>query len=320
MLSFVFLAGLRSVAFAAGVKDVLMVVILVVLICSVAGWVGASSLSDVFVRVQTMHPQAVRFPGLRPDLGLDMTWFVTSAINVSIGTYIFPHMFQLCYSAGSDEAIRRNAVLQPVYSLSFLFIIALGFAALVAGTQPEGGDPNALLLTFIAQKAPAWQVGLFAGTATLLALVPGSVLLLTCGSIFARNVIAPLAPGLSARDELVVSRLSMVVFAGLALWLTVGSTRSLVEIGMSSYAAIGMLAPGVYLAFVTRRVSAHAVIAGVIAGFAVLWVPTLSNFTHEVFPHWEPGLVALMANLAVTLTVMALRPQNQGCEVAQMQQ
>ena len=45
MICFVFLAGLRSAAFAAGVKDVLMIVVVVVLCGSVASKVSATSLS-----------------------------------------------------------------------------------------------------------------------------------------------------------------------------------------------------------------------------------------------------------------------------------
>lgn len=222
---------------------------------------------------------------------------------MAVGTYVFPHMFQLCYSAGSEDTIRRNAVFQPLYSLSYFFIILLGFAALLAATQPAGDDPNALLLTFVAQRCPAWLVGVFAGTAALLALVPGSVLLLTCGSIFARNVVRPLVPGLQGARELLVSRLSMIGFAAFALWLALGATRSLVEVGLSAYAAIGMLAPGVYLAFGTRRVPTLAIMAGLVAGFAILWVPALTAGAQAVFLHWDIGLIALLANLVVVIGV-----------------
>ena len=312
MLAFVFLAGLRSAAFAAGVKDVLMLAVMAVLAAGVARLVGAQSLLDVFRRVQDLHPQAVRFPGLRPELGLDTVWLATSAINVAIGTYVFPHMFQLCYSAGGQDTIRRNAVFQPLYSLSYFFIIALGFAALLAGTHPAGDDPNALLLTFVTQRCPAWLVGLFAGTAALLALVPGSVLLLTCGSIFARNVVRPWWPAMADARELAVSRLSMVGFAGAALWLALGASQSLVALGLSAYAAIGMLAPGVYLAFAGRGVPAVAVAAGLVAGFAVLWVPAVTARAAALCVHWDIGLVALVVNLAVVLIATAALRINRG--------
>ncbi|KMS50558.1 sodium:solute symporter [Novosphingobium barchaimii LL02] len=309
MLMFVFLAGLRSAAFAAGVKDILMLVVVIALAWTVAGVVGETSVLGLFRTVGDRFPEAVRFPGLKPELGLDVTWLVTSALNVALGTYVFPHMFQLCYSADSGDTIRRNAVFQPIYSLSYFFIILLGFAALLAGTQAPGSDPNALLLAFVGERYPAWMLGVLAGTASLLALVPGSVLLLTCGAIFGRNIVRPLMPSIADRTELLASRLAMVVFAAIALYLTLGASGSLVEIGLSAYAAIGMLAPGVYCAFLMRRVSAAAVLAGLVTGYAVMWVPALSNLASDWFPHWEAGLVALLANAGVTVGLSLAVPR-----------
>ncbi|RYD60089.1 MAG: sodium:solute symporter family protein [Sphingomonadales bacterium] len=316
MLLFVFVAGLRSAAFAAGVKDVLMLILVVALAWTAADAAGVASFGDVFRQVQDRFPTAVSFPGLKPELDLGLTWFVTSAINVAVGTYVFPHMFQLCYSADSERTIRRNAMFQPIYSLSYVFIIMLGFAALLAGTTAPNGDLNGLLLSFVAQKYPAWMMGLFAGTATLLALVPGSVLLLTCGSIFARNVVRPLNPAMSDTRELTVSRLSMIGFAAFALWLTLGANSSLVEIGLSAYAAIGMLAPGVFLAFVSRRVGPLAILLGLVVGYAVLWVPALTDLAKAATPGWEIGLTALLINAVVTVVLSRMLPAPSGRPVA----
>jgi len=316
MLAFVYVAGLRSAAFAAGVKDVLMIVLVVGLSATVAGKVGASSILDVFARVQDQHPGIGVFPGMVPEAGLTVTWMMTAALNVALGTWIFPHMFQLCYAAGSRKTIRRNAVLQPIYSLSFFFIILLGFGALLAGVSPPGGDVNAALLQFVSDAYPAWMIGLLAGTACLLALVPGSVLLLTAGSIFSRNVVMPLKPDLSDRASLLVSRLSMVGFAAVAVWLTIGATSSLVEIGLAAYAAIGMLAPGVFLAFLWPRANAIGVAAGIGAGYAALLLPSAQSLWAALLPGWDKGLVAMGVNAIVAIIVVLLttrgRPEEGG--------
>ncbi len=308
MLAFVFFAGLRSAAFAAGVKDILMVLIVIGLCATVAAKVGATSLLDLFRLAQDSFPGIGRFPGLKPEAGLSNAWLMTSALNVALGNWILPHMFQLCYAAGSADTIRRNAIWQPLYSLSYFFIIALGFAALLAGTAPPDGDPNAVLLTFVMQKYPAWVTGLFAGTACLLALVPGSVLLLTAGTIFGRNVVLPLRDGMSESRVLLVSRLSMVMFAAAAVYLAVGGSESLVEIGLSAYAAIGMLAPGVFLAFLWPRAHAMGVFAGIVVGYCALLLPVADAFWTRWFPDWEHGLLAMAVNAIVVGLVCAVWP------------
>ena len=234
---------------------------------------------------------------------------MTAALNVALGNWILPHLFQLCFSAGSEATIRRNAIWQPIYSLSYFFIILLGFGALLAGTQPEGGDTNAVLLQFVADRYPAWAVGIFAGTACLLALVPGSVLLLTAGSIFSRNILLPMRPGLSDRASLLASRLSMIVFAAIAVWLTLGGSKSLVEIGLSAYAAIGMLAPGVYFAFIWKRAHAAGVFAGIVAGYLALLLPQAQRLWTMLLPGWDHGLVAMAINAAVAALACAAWPR-----------
>jgi SSS family solute:Na+ symporter len=311
MLAFVYLAGLRSAAFAAGVKDVLMIALVVMLSVTVADKVGASSMLDVFRRTQELHPGIGRLPGLQPEAGLSNTWLVTAALNVALGTWIFPHMFQLCFSARNANTIRRNAIWQPLYSLSYFFILLLGFAALLAGTQPEDGNLNAVLLQFVADRYPPWAVGLLAGTVCLLALVPGSILLLAAASIFGRNVVLPMRPQLGDVAQVWVARAAMVVFAAIAVWLTLTSNESLVAVGLSAYAAIGMLAPGVFLGFLWQRANAAGVLAGLVAGYCTLLLPAGKAAATALFPEWDSGLVAMGVNALVVVLVSAASPASQ---------
>lgn len=317
MLAFVFVAGLRSAAFSAAVKDVLMVVIVVVLSVTVASKVGASSVLDVFRLAEESHPGIGKFPGLDPSSPTTSVWLMTSALNVALGNWVFPHLFQVSYAARSGNAIRRNAIWQPLYSLAYFFIILLGLAALVAETQPADGNLNGALLQFVSDKYPPWVVGLVAGTGFLLALAPGAVLLLTSGSIFARNVVTPFRPGLSDKATLLMSRLSMVVFAGIAVWLTIGNSQSLVDILLYAYSAIGMLAPGVFLAFLWRRVTAIGVLAGIVVGFVALLAPFAKDVWAAQLPEWEPGLIAMAINAVVVVAVSLVtrRPRQEAVDV-----
>ena len=308
MLLFVYVAGLRSAAFAAGVKDVLMIVLVVGLSLTAADKVGAASMLDVYRMAQEQYPTLGTFPGLKPEAGLSSTWLVTAALNVALGTWIFPHMFQLIYAARDANTIRRNVMWQPLYSLSYFFIILLGFAALLAGTQPPDGNSNAVLLQFVSDRYPPWAIGLLAGAGSLLALVPGSILLLGAASIFGRNVVLPCRRDLGDATVLWISRAAMVVFAAIAVWLTLTSNRSLVDIGLSAYGAIGMLAPGVFLAFLWRRASAIGVFAGMLAGYVALLLPAATELWGRVLPEWDTGLVAMAINAAVAVSLSALLP------------
>ena len=320
MVAFVFLAGLRSAAFAAGVKDVLMLLVVVLLSTTVAAKVGAGSLFDLFDKVEAQHPGIGKFPGLDPASPTTAVWLATSAINIALGNWVFPHLFQMSYAAHSATAIRRNAIWQPLYSLAYFFIILLGFAALLAGTHPPGGNLNAALLQFVSDRYPAWVIGLLAGTGFLLALAPGSLLLLAAGSIFTRNVVRPFRPGLSERASLALSRISLVLFTAAAVGLSLGQTGSLIKILLDAYSAIGMLAPGVFLGFLWKRTTAIGVLAGLVAGFVALLAPFSAQFWSSTLPQWEPGLIAMAINLVVVAAVSAVTPRPRAQALALMAQ
>lgn len=303
MVAFVLFAGLRSAAFAAAVKDVLMIVLVVILASTVASKVGASSLLDIFGMAESMHPGIGKLPGIDAGAPTTSVWLITSALNIALGNWVFPHLFQISYSANSPTAIRRNAIWQPVYSLAFFFIILLGVASLVAGTQPPEGNMNAALLQFVSNTYPEWVIGLLAGTGFLLALAPGSVLLLTAGSIFTRNVVTPFMPHLSEGNALKLSRLALVAFAVIAVAVSLLQKGSLMSILLSAYSAIGMLAPGVFLAFMWRRASAAGVLCGIVAGFVALLAPFAKAYWAATLPEWEPGLLAMAINAAVMVGV-----------------
>ena len=154
-----------------------MIVVVVVLSATVAGKVGAASLLDIFHMADQAYPGIGAFPGKDPASPTTSVWLMTSAVNIALGNWVFPHLFQMCYSAQSATAIRRNAVWQPLYSLAYFFIILLGFAALLAAcSRPTTiSTRRCCIRRHVLSGVGDRRV---AGTGFLLALVPGSLLLL----------------------------------------------------------------------------------------------------------------------------------------------
>jgi SSS family solute:Na+ symporter len=121
-------------------------------------------------------------------------------------------------------------------------------------------------------------------------------------------VVLPLKRDLGDAAVLWVSRLAMVGFAGIAVWLTLTSNKSLVDIGLAAYAAIGMLAPGVFLGFLWTRARAIGVFAGLVAGYAALLWPPAAALARQWLPEWDSGLVAMLLNTIVVMLVSLLVP------------
>ncbi|CAB3804688.1 putative symporter YodF [Paraburkholderia fynbosensis] len=293
--------GLRPAAVAAAIKDVLMLAVVVMLCVPLAHNVGAHSLADVFALARERAPGITVLPGREPGAPTTSWWFMTAALEIGLANWMFPHLFQMFYAVRDPQLIRRNAALQPVYALAYFFIIVLGLGALVAGTTPAGGDLNAALPQFIVARYPPWLAGLFTATCILLALVPGTLLLLAASSIFTRNIAARWTTGESSCAALRVSRLAMVVIAALAAWLSLRQRDSLFEVLLDAYSAIGMLAPGVYLGLAWRRTQAVAVLAGLITGLFILLAPASREWLAAHMTQCVPGLVAMLVNALVVI-------------------
>ena len=80
------------------------------------------------------------------------------------------------------------------------------------------------------------------------------------------------------------------------------------RLGLIADAAIGMLAPGVFLGLLWARTSAVGVFAGMLVGYAALLLPAARTFCAAQLPEWDAGLVAMGVNAAVVLLVSSLLP------------
>ena len=202
LILFTFTAGIRSSAFASIVKDALVIVVLVAVVATIGAATHLGGIGTIFHRLAVAHPDYATLPGMEPDAHHTALWFMSALLMTNVGYWMWPHSFQASLTARSERTIRRNAVLQPLYTLSYFFVFMIGFAALL--TLPKLDDSNQALVAVIAHSYPAWFVGLAAGTAALVAVVPSTVMLLTVGTTLARNVYRPSAQ-LSDRHRLVTA-------------------------------------------------------------------------------------------------------------------
>ncbi len=301
VIVFTFTAGLRSMAFASIVKDVLIVGVLIALIVTVAAATGLSSIGDVLSAVNTGHPAYGWLPGLLPKNHHGAPWYMSTILLTNIGYWMLPHLFQSTCAAKDIRTIRRNAIFQPLYGLTYFFVFLIGFAAIVA--IPGLKDSNAALVTLVAKVYPSWFIGLVAAAGMLVAIVPAAVLLLTIGTVFSQNVFLPLAPDASDARRLLVGRVASVVATLAAAGLAVRSISTIVTIILVMYAAIAQIAPGFMLSLLWRRVTAWGVAAGTIVGVVGVTYPPAENLLKAISFEGNIGFTAFVANFVIVVLV-----------------
>jgi len=299
---FVLVGGIRSAAFVAVVKDVLLVIALLVVALGGAQAAGVGSVVEVFAGVAAKYPAAATLPGIGGSTSTNLWWWM-SFLALTPATFAMPHQFQVAFSAKDVPTIRRNQIIQPLYSLFYVAIIYIAYAAMLVLPRLSNQDANQSLLIFVHQHFPPAVIGLLAGAGILVATVPTAVLIVAATGLFARNVL-----GGAVRhwgESMLVVRLGVVVFTVLAVLLSISRSEQLVTIMTSMYSAIGQLAPAVVLSLTWRRVTAAAMTAGIVAGGLIVAVPVLGHLALAPFPLGTVvGIPALVINLFVVLAVV----------------
>src|SRR5256886_7308843 len=138
LVAFVFASGVRAVAWVSVVKDALMLLAALSIGIGIPlihfGGIGA-----MFAALAHERPAHLTMPGATQNLG--HAWYVSTVLLTSLGFYMWPHIFGAAFTAKSADALRRNAVVMPLYTLTLAFIFFAGFATvlLVPGLANEIG-------------------------------------------------------------------------------------------------------------------------------------------------------------------------------------
>ncbi|MEU5213797.1 sodium:solute symporter family protein [Streptomyces sp. NPDC020742] len=301
---FVVVSGLRGSAWVSVLKDVLVIVTLGFLV----GYVPLhyfDGYGPFLERVVAEKPQWLTFPG-HDSGGLGQVWFVTTTLVNSLTVVIFPTTVAGYLGARNADALRRNAVLLPVYNVLLFVPMLLGLAALFVVPGLTGADSNLALFKMVVDSLPAWAVGVIGVAAALSSIVPMAVFMLVIGTMWGRSVLGAL-PRLADRQKL-WSQLVVVAAGTVALVLTYTAPDTLVRLSLISYEGMAQLVPMLLLGLVWRRLTWSAAVSGLVVGFALVCVLVFGG--HDPLWGMNAGLVALAVNLAVALAVTRWGPRD----------
>lgn len=300
--AFVLTAGLRGTAWASVVKDAL--VLWAVLFAGIAIPVHFfGSPAKMIDQVLRVHPSMlVLAPGSAPH---GTVWYVSTVLLTSLGFFMGPSAMNATYSARSADALRRNAMLLPVYQLVMLLVFFAGLAALLVVPGLTGTAVDRSFMLVVQRYYPPWILGAVAAAGALAALVPASALLLGAASVVSKNVLGALGVATADASRTLATRILVIVVALLALGFWLVGQRTIVELLLIYYNGITQFFPGVVAALVWPRANAWGVAAGIVAGFAVV---TLFAATGATLGGVNVGFAALFVNVVVMAGVSLLTP------------
>lgn len=322
LIAFVVLAlytyssGLRAPALIAFVKDTMLyitVIAAVVLIPLQLGGYGA-----VFHAAErALNAKGTGSVLLRPD----QFWpYATLALGSAFALFLYPHSTTAVLSASSADALRRNSVWLPAYSLLLGLIALLGYMALAAGVTADSSSMAVPAL--INASFPPWFAGFCFAAIALGALVPAAIMSIGAANLFTRNIWRAYINGklTDAQESRVAKNVSLAVKFGALLAVLYLPTKFAIDLQLLGGIWMLQVFPAVITGLFTRWLRPSALIAGWAAGMllgsALAWQQGLKPVYALVIgdTHYGVyiGLIALAANfvVAIALTPVAasLRP------------
>lgn len=304
--AFILVSGLRGSAYVSVLKDILAVLTLgFVFVYIPLHYFG--SYGQLLHRITEVHRAWLTLPGPSGH-ALGVGWFISTAVLNGVVFTVFPTQVAAFLGARSPQALRKNAIILPFYQVLLFVPVVLGLAALVL--VPGLKDSNLALFSMIETAVPAWLLGVFGAAGALSAIVPMAMFMLVIGTMWGRSVL-----GLHRRTAARQRELSQAValLAGIAaLVMTYTWPNALVRLSLVSYEGMAQLMPAVLVALLWRKVSATAVVSGLMVGVGLVCWLVFSD--RDPFHGINAGLLALAANVAVLVAISLIRPADTPAE------
>ncbi|MBZ5502251.1 MAG: sodium:solute symporter family protein [Acidobacteriia bacterium] len=300
--AFVFVSGVRGVAWASIVKDLLLLFAAVFIGIAVPR-IYYGGIGPMFAALAHARPGHLTMPGATKDLG--HAWYISSVMLTSLGCYMWPQFFAASFTARSGKILRRNAVLMPLYGITMPLMFIVGFSAVLVLPGLSNGDLS--LMTIVRKSFPAWFLGIVGGAGALTAMVAAAIQLLTGATLCVKNLCRPmLAPDMGDAQVAKFSKMMVLVLTSGALLFAIYSSSSFVSLLLVGYAGIAQIFPGVVLGLFSKRVTTAGVLAGLVTGIFVAVFLMLTG--RDPYRGLNAGFVALCLNFAVTGVVSLLTP------------
>lgn len=305
--AYVTVSGVHGPASVALVKDLLILAVVVFLGIYLPVHLFGG-IPDMFREVNTAHPGFLAFP----DKGQSVAWFGSTVILTASGFFMWPHSFSSIFTARNAAALRRNAVVSPLYGLLLLFALFIGFAALMRVPGLKGADIDLALFKVALAELPPVVVGIIGAAGVLTALVPGSMMLMAASTTLAKDIYPLVRRGAGAEEQAVAAKCFVPVVAAVALYFTLNGGETIVALLLMGYSLVTQLLPSLLVSFTKRPVfNAPGAFAGICAGVGVVGFTTLTKTTVATYapglPQWildcNIGMVALAVNVVCALGV-----------------
>ena len=305
-------AGLRAPALIAFVKDIMIYIVVIAAVALIPSRLGG------YANVFASADAAFQAKGAGNLLlgGNQYVAYATLALGSALAAFMYPHTLTGIFASNSGNTIRKNAILLPAYTLLLGLLALLGYMGHAANLKLDSATD--VVPTLFKTLFSGWFSGFAFAAIAIGALVPAAVMSIGAANLFTRNFWkAYVNPQVNDAGEAKVAKMtSLVVKVGALLVIIFLPTQFALDLQLLGGIWILQTLPALVFGLYTNWFRAPALLAGWFVGFFggtwlvwdAGWKPLhLISLGGEPFTVYT-GLLALAANIAVTVAVNAVVP------------
>ncbi|MFI8495748.1 sodium:solute symporter [Peribacillus butanolivorans] len=312
---FVYVSGIHGSAWTAVLKDILILVVVLFLgIYLPFHYFGG--IQPMFETLDVTKPNFL----LLPDEGMSISWYISLCLIIALGQYMWPHCFGASLSSENASALRKNSAILPLYQIILVFILFIGFTAVLQIPNLQGTDTDLSLFRVAKEAFPPWIVGIVGSAGLLAALVPCSMLILTASTILSKNIYKAVKPNTSNEKIAKLTRIFVPIISLVSLFFTFFGGNTMIALLTMAYSFVLQLFPPLVFSLLKKNpVSKEGASVGMIVGVSLVAYFTLAEATMATLlpkaPHFiqdlDIGIVAITLNLIVMLAISAFTRKGQ---------
>lgn len=315
LAAYTYTSGLRAPAMIAIVKDLLIYVTIIAAVVIIPAKLGG--FGKIF---EAVPPERILLGTPTADSAGGYSMYLTAAIGSALALFLYPHAMTAMFSASSGNALRRNMVWLPAYSLVLGLISLLGFMAVAADVKnlPEYAaqfkqyGPNFAVPALFLHSFPDWFAGVAFAAIGIGALVPAAIMSIAAANLYTRNIHREFinANVTSAQETNLAKITSLLVKLGALVFILFLPQQYAIQLQLLGGIWIIQTLPAVIPGLYTRWFDHRALLLGWAVGIGTgTWMAASlgfrsSTYPLELFGYTIPGYAAIysmLLNFAVSI-------------------
>ena len=305
LAAYTYQSGLRAPALTAIVKDLAIYITVLVAIIYIPSKLGGYG--HIFDAANKALPHKTTPAGtpasLIPGKATAETGYATLALGSALALFLYPHAVTGTLSAKSQDVVRRNMAILPVYSLMLGFLALTGLMAIAAGLKPASASfavPDLFIHYF-----PSWFEGFAFAAIVIGALVPAAVMSIASANLFTRNIWKEyIRPQADEHEQTRVARwASLVMKAGALAFVLFLPTKYAIDLQLLGGVWILQTLPALVIGLFTRWFDRRALLVG---WFAAMVFGTVVAATQSFVPTWVTTIFSVTINAYTAVWALVL--------------